>query len=477
MTTKLLDLQASDLLNRFGAGNATPGSGSAAALIGILAAQLLSTVVDLTQKRRSSIEHLPGFLETERALKTRIIPNLECLLQEDSDQFEKVIQCRIQRDGASDPATKKSEAAQARQTLVPATEFLLQIANDCVEIARFAFDAFDHGFKAVRGDSGVAMTAAVSTITGCLFIIELNLGQFPENQWTRKIRKTRLALRDTTNELHQQTQSRLSEQISHTERTAQFHQELRTIQTSLKGKSFLKNSAIEQLATRLQRLIWINQDLIKGNPVSNNPFKAIDPEIALKCLGFKTERPTALGNLVHRGREYKVAGQIDQKTGIVSISSQFSADIQKFTAAHELGHSLLHTQELLHRDRPLNGSDGPRDADSGERQADKFASCFLMPKKLVKSTFEQIFGSSRFQVTQKAAFNLNEGSPARLLEKCRNLRSLTVLLAAANFYNSRSFSSMAQRFGVSPEAMAIRLEELDLVEFPSFDQRAAIAHW
>ncbi|KVN34055.1 hypothetical protein WJ63_04190 [Burkholderia pyrrocinia] len=41
---ELLTLPASQLLNDFGAGKASPGSGSAAALMGLLAAKLIRTV-------------------------------------------------------------------------------------------------------------------------------------------------------------------------------------------------------------------------------------------------------------------------------------------------------------------------------------------------------------------------------------------------------------------------------------------------
>ena len=49
--SNLLDLKANILLDKFGKGGHVPGSGSAAALMGLLAAKLLATVSTLTLSR------------------------------------------------------------------------------------------------------------------------------------------------------------------------------------------------------------------------------------------------------------------------------------------------------------------------------------------------------------------------------------------------------------------------------------------
>ena len=75
---------------------------------------------------------------------------------------------------------------------------------------------------------------------------------------------------------------------------------------------------------------------------------------------------------------------------LVQVSKQFPQETQNFTAAHELGHAILHKQTVLHRDRPLDGSSNtPRIRE--EMQADKFATFFLMPSKLVEDIFFEMF--------------------------------------------------------------------------------------
>lgn len=75
MDVNLLDLPTKELLKKFGSGNHKPGSGSAAALQGMLSAQLMRTVIDLTndEKRRSKYaQSLPQLLQIYKDIEVRI---------------------------------------------------------------------------------------------------------------------------------------------------------------------------------------------------------------------------------------------------------------------------------------------------------------------------------------------------------------------------------------------------------------------
>lgn len=59
---------------------------------------------------------------------------------------------------------------------------------------------------------------------------------------------------------------------------------------------------------------------------------------------------------------------------------------------HMIGYALLHREARMHRDKAIDGSDqqaGPRDRI--EYEADKFASVFLMPEKLLRTRFKHVF--------------------------------------------------------------------------------------
>lgn len=107
--------------------------------------------------------------------------------------------------------------------------------------------------------------------------------------------------------------------------------------------------------------------------------------MALEHLGFHVASQD-LGIELIEDQLVQVAGQIDFEHKEVWLSTRVTRDEQFFTAAHELGHAVLHPgQNGLHRDRPLKGPAARKD--SKEAEADYFASCFLMPRKQVVKRF------------------------------------------------------------------------------------------
>lgn len=218
---------------------------------------------------------------------------------------------------------------------------------------------------------------------------------------------------------------------------------------------------IEQCARNLHKRIWQNKNKIWANAIPPNPIDMLDPVIALKFIGYNCDLDETLGQFYSNGKLIEVAGTIDKSSAKVRISRQFKNNIRSFTAAHELGHALLHQTSGLHRDRPLDGTAISRDP--FEFEADKFATFFLMPRKLIKSTFKKFFLTDRFFLNEQTAFALGLGDFVALKEKFKTPRQLSKMLASAEQYNGLHFISLANQFRVSTEAMAIRLEELELL--------------
>lgn len=219
------------------------------------------------------------------------------------------------------------------------------------------------------------------------------------------------------------------------------------------------NSEIEQAAKELHKKIWQDRDQIwRGNPPSD-PIAMLDPSVALGLIGYDYEIAETLGQ--YPGGIIEVAGMVDSTSKRVSISRQFPANVRTFTAAHEVGHAVLHGARGVHRDRALDGTALSRDA--VEFEADKFASYFLMPEKLVRSRFVSTFGSELFTVSEATAFALGRTNLSDFQRQYKTLRDLSRLLARAERYNGQQICSLANQFRVSIEAMAIRLEELGLL--------------
>ena len=86
-----------------------------------------------------------------------------------------------------------------------------------------------------------------------------------------------------------------------------------------------------------------------------------------------------------------------------------------------------------------------------------------MPEFLIKERFKNTFLMDQFVVNENTAFALNYKNITELLKKAKNRDGLAQILASTELYNGNQIISMAKQFGVSVGAMAIRLDELDLL--------------
>ena len=225
----------------------------------------------------------------------------------------------------------------------------------------------------------------------------------------------------------------------------------------------LSRSDIEAIARRLQNKMWSERSKILSEGEEISPRDILSPFLALECIGYCPELVDSLGQFSHGGEHFEVAGMIDRSESHVEISRRFSADIQKFTSAHELGHAVLHDGSGLHRDRALDGTAIGNTRRPEEWEADIFAVYFLMPEKQVRMAFEQTYHCTQFVLDEETAFALTGNSLDSIERTCSTERDLSRVLAAAESFGGAHFHSLARQFGVSVEAMAIRLEELKLL--------------
>jgi hypothetical protein len=225
-----------------------------------------------------------------------------------------------------------------------------------------------------------------------------------------------------------------------------------------------RQQLIQQRARYLQLELWNRRAELWTHEVPQSPLDVLQPGVGLKLAGFEIESRDFLGDEWDRGVHTEVAGLLDRDLGKVFISTRQSRVVQNFTAAHELGHALLHPHvDVKHRELPM---DGPRGRSSWEeREADWFATEFLMPEKQVRKEFANRFGEAIFHLTDATAYALCGCSLEKVLLRCRSPRDLSKILAETPTYNGRTFPSMAGRFSVSSKAMAIRIDELRLSAF------------
>lgn len=218
---------------------------------------------------------------------------------------------------------------------------------------------------------------------------------------------------------------------------------------------------IERAARAVQLELW-KRRVELGFSSDAKPSDVLQPDIALRLIGFDVRLEETLGRFRDgTNREIEVAGVFDAENLVVSVSRQVPHDVRLFTLAHELGHAVFGHQTGLHRDRPLNGESVSRDPI--EAMADKFATAFLMPRKLVCSAFEEAFFTRNFVLSDATVFALARCDLSTFKKKFPSRRALARVLASTDRFNREQIVPLNKRFRVSVEAMAIRLEELELV--------------
>lgn len=190
----LLDQQTSELLAQFGSGSHTPGSGCAAALMGLLAAQLILTVCKITLSGGPSGPLDLRYIADE--MERKFISRLQELFQRDADLFDVVIDARKRREAADDVREKRRWNERSLDLLRQATELVLEVADLCLELVDHGIVVFDQGARKVRGDSGAAISAAVAGVTTSIFVVNLNLRSFRGGEWARSAQARINGLRD-----------------------------------------------------------------------------------------------------------------------------------------------------------------------------------------------------------------------------------------------------------------------------------------
>lgn len=470
MEKALLDISTLELLDKFGAGKHKPGSGSAAAFQAMIASKLLVTVIGITnrdcyQKKYNSF--LPTLLKYFDDLENRIFTNLSELFTNDAIEFDKAIELRSLRNKEVDPIVRNQLRRQGLEQMKIAIAIPLDICTLSIELCEIANYVFDNAFKGARGDSHVAFSGAVAALAGSLAIIRLNLLQFGSDDF-RYCDEIRLKLHeldvDYTN-YNSLATSKITILQKEFDRKIPFYMELNDLLDKLKINKKPSDSEVEKGVIDFQNLVWKHKNIIFKNP-PQNPWEILDPELIFKevlCYDYVTR--DEFGVKDDEGNVIEIAGLINQANRLVVISNKFSKPTQRFTGAHELAHALFHDQQLLHRDLPLENSVPYRLRPFEEKVADKAATYFLMPKKDVINQFILRFENSNFSINEETSFNLTRGNASDLKRECKNLREFSKKLSSAESYNGRRFETLAQRFNVSVQAMAIRLEQLNLLVY------------
>lgn len=179
-----LAVSANELLDAFGQGSHIPGSGSAAALSGLIGAELMKTVLLLSIDREGYSQHKTQFEFILKTLNTESIDKFKNLFNNDIKIFHQVSYHRRLRDtSANGSEEKETHRKEAIEKLREATDIPIEICETSLKLMEYAFGVFDTGYVAARGDAGVAISNLLSSAQGALFVVFLNLRTFQKSKW------------------------------------------------------------------------------------------------------------------------------------------------------------------------------------------------------------------------------------------------------------------------------------------------------
>jgi formiminotetrahydrofolate cyclodeaminase len=166
----------------------TPGGGSAAAVMGAMAAALVSMVGNFTigKKGYEAVEtEMQALLRSAEALRG----SLTDMIRRDVEAFDRVMAAYgLPRD--TDPQ-KAARTAAIQSALKEAADVPLNCARLCADVIRLAAPMARNGNKNVVSDAGVAVLAAEAALRSAALNVYVNLGAIKDEEFVRT-RRTEL---------------------------------------------------------------------------------------------------------------------------------------------------------------------------------------------------------------------------------------------------------------------------------------------
>jgi len=169
--TEMKDKSLSRFLDELAGKQATPGGGSAAALMGAQAAALVSMVCNLTIGK-------PKYAEVETELiallgeSEQLREVLTGMIKADMEVFDRLMACYA-LPKASD-TEKAARNAQIQAALRVATEVPLACAKACAKAMALSRVAAEKGNLGVISDAGVAVMAAYAGLKSAALNVQIN---------------------------------------------------------------------------------------------------------------------------------------------------------------------------------------------------------------------------------------------------------------------------------------------------------------
>lgn len=160
-------------LDELASKSATPGGGSAAAIMGAMGAALVSMVCNLTigKKNYEAVEpEMKELLAKAETLRAQLMD----MVRADVEVFDKVMSAYGLPRETDEQKAARSEAIQL--ALKAATDVPIECAKACAEVIRLSKIAAEKGNRNVISDAGVAVVAGYAALKSAALNVYVNAG-------------------------------------------------------------------------------------------------------------------------------------------------------------------------------------------------------------------------------------------------------------------------------------------------------------
>ena len=178
--TEIKDNSLQNYLDTLASKSATPGGGSAAALMGAQAAALTSMVCNLTigKPKYAEIEtEMQVLLEKSEALREE----LTSMIKADVDVFNRLMTTYGLPKETDDEKLARSTAIQT--VLKDATDVPLACAKACAEVITLSRIAAEKGSSAVISDAGVAVMSGYAALKSAALNVYINAASLKDREF------------------------------------------------------------------------------------------------------------------------------------------------------------------------------------------------------------------------------------------------------------------------------------------------------
>jgi methenyltetrahydrofolate cyclohydrolase len=165
-------------LDSLASSSATPGGGGVTAIMGAMAAALVSMVCRLTIEKNSSVA-LQDEMKAVLARSERAREHLLALIDADVQAFEAVMAAYALPRGSAEQQAVRSPVIQAalhQATLVP-----LDCARSSAEVLELSMVVAERGHLNAIGESGTAAQAANAALRAAALNVSINLGSIKDH--------------------------------------------------------------------------------------------------------------------------------------------------------------------------------------------------------------------------------------------------------------------------------------------------------